>query len=128
MRGTAGDAFDRPTYAAFLAWFADRYPGVPLFFIEFSAALDAREAFHNRAAVIYSALHDLSRTHAFLHLLSLPPEQIEKAAGDDFAYHFSHETVQRFAALWQEQFVQAAAGGKSWVSLKFLPTAAAGSS
>ena len=89
------------TYARFFEWFGGRFPGVPVYFIEFSAALDARPMFQRRGAVIFEALSELARRHAFLQVLALPGEQIEKAPGDDFAYHFSHETVGRFAGLWQ---------------------------
>jgi hypothetical protein len=94
------------TYGTFTQWFTSRYPGVPLYVVDFSAALDDRLNFRQRAAAIRSALLSLSRQHSALRVLSLPEDQIEKAEGDDFAYHFSPRTVQRFAALWQEALNQ----------------------
>jgi len=90
------------TYQTFMQWFAGRYPGVSLYVIDFSAARDERINFRQRAAAIRSALVTLSNQHAWLHVLSLPDDFIEKADGDNFAYHFSHRTVERFASLWQE--------------------------
>jgi len=99
------------TYVRFFDWFAARYPGVPVYFIEFSAALDTRPVFRQRGAAILEALTGLSRQYAFLHLLTVPEEDIEKAPGDDFAYHFSNQTVTRYAAFWQAHLQGQSGGG-----------------
>jgi hypothetical protein len=96
----------RGVYGAFFEWFARVHPDKPLFFLHFPAVHDNRAMFKQRAAAILEAVTALQRELRadYLYSLALPDEQVVKAPGDDFAYHFGPETFARFAGLWEATY------------------------
>ncbi|HEY4330875.1 MAG TPA: hypothetical protein VGN88_14125 [Phycisphaerae bacterium] len=86
-------------YRRFFEWFAGAHAGVKVYFVHFPAALDGRAAFKERAGVIREAIKSFGQEHAFIKPVVMADDDVKKAPGDDFAYHFAPETFERFAGL-----------------------------
>jgi hypothetical protein len=91
-----------PTYRRFFEWTAATFPTAPLIFLHFPATLDDRPQFKERAAVIANAVEKLASVYPNLRSVRLADDEVAHAPEDDFPYHFSHATLDRFAARWTQ--------------------------
>lgn len=89
-----------PAYAAFFDWFSDRFPGAPIYFLQFPTRLDNRQVFKDRAAAIGSAIVDLAKTRPHLKNIEVPETDVHPDVGNTFPYHFAASTYRAFAKAW----------------------------
>lgn len=90
------------TYYNFFNWLEKTMSVRRVIFVHYSTRFDSRPEFRERANEILRVMQKLELSKPYIYNLWLNDDSYDPNEGDDFPYHYSKDTYQRLANLWNE--------------------------